>query len=105
MSQSWVWLGLLVAGIACLPYFVRLLQARKGSIGRLEGTSHLVSVLAVGPQQRVITVKVTSNDKEATLVLGVTPGSVNCLHKWESVNTTSDRHRSGSVEVRPNHAP
>lgn len=105
MSQSWVLVGLLVACIACLPYLVRLLQARKGSMDRLEGKSQIVSVLAVGPQQRVVTVKISSNDKVATLVLGVTAGSVNCLHKWESVDAISAKHQSGPSDVLPNHGP
>jgi flagellar protein FliO/FliZ len=105
MSQSWAWVGLLVAGIACLPYLLRLLQSRKSSAGHLEGKSQVVSVLAVGPQQRVVTVRVTSKDKEATLVLGVTNASVNCLHKWESVDVTSVQHQAAPAEVLPRHAP
>ena len=99
MSQSWIWVGLLVGGVACLPYLVRLVQARRASWGYSEGKTTLLSVLAVGPQQKVITIKVSSNDKEATLVLGVTPNSVNCLHKWESADGARPALEGVSGEV------
>jgi flagellar protein FliO/FliZ len=103
MSQSWFLVGLLVAGIACLPYLLRWVQARKGHEGLLESQAKVVSVLAIGPQQRVVTVKVSSGDKAATLVLGVTAASVSCLHKWESVGPIDPAQQLGSCEIGARH--
>ena len=103
MSQSWFLVGLLVAGIACLPYLLRWVQARKGLVGLLEGQAKVVSVLAIGPQQRVVTVKVSSGDKAATLVLGVTPASVSCLHKWDSAELSDSAQQSVSSEANARH--
>lgn len=84
MSQTFVLVGLFVAGVACLPFLVRWAQARTGSGGQGGGQAKVLSVVAVGPHQRVVTLQVASGPKEAVLVLGVTASSVNCLHKWES---------------------
>lgn len=85
MSQTFVGIALFVLGIACLPWAVRWVQGRTGVPGPEAGKAKVLSVLAVGPQQRVVTVQVATGTKEAILVLGVTASAVNCLHKWESV--------------------
>ena len=104
MSLSWFLVGLLVAGIACLPYLVRWLQSRNGAAGLVGGQSKVMSVLAVGPQQRVVTVKVSCDGRDATLVLGVTAASVSCLHKWESADHAGAKSQSGSQDMLPSHA-
>lgn len=43
-------------------------------------SSNVVSVVAVGPQQRVVTVETGPEDGRVWLVLGVTGQSINCLH-------------------------
>ncbi len=84
MSQTLVGVALFVGVVACIPWMVRWLQARAGTLGPEAGRAKVLSVLAVGPQQRVVTVQVASGTHEAVLVLGVTASTVNCLHKWES---------------------
>lgn len=84
MSQTLVGITLFVLGIACLPWAVRWVQGRAGVSGSEVGKAKVLSVLAVGPQQRVVTVQVAAGATEAVLVLGVTASTVNCLHKWES---------------------
>lgn len=104
MSLSWVLVGLLVAGIACLPYLVRWFQSRNGAAGLVGGQSKVVSVLAVGPQQRVVTIKVSCDGRDATLVLGVTAASISCLHKWEPTGRDDAVPQSGSQEMLASHA-
>lgn len=84
MSQTLIGLGLFVLAMACLPWVVRWMQGRAGMLGPEAGKAKVLSVLAVGPQQRVVTVQVSTGASEAVLVLGVTASAVNCLHKWES---------------------
>ena len=84
MSETVVLVGAFVLAIACLPWLVRWLQARAGSVAMVGGQTKVLSVVAVGPQQRVVTLQVASGSREAVLVLGVTAASVQCLHKWES---------------------
>lgn len=83
MSEALVWVGVFVVAIACLPFLVRWIQVRTGSaVGG--GQAKVLSAVAVGPQQRVVTVQVAAGTNAAVLVLGVTASSVHCLHKWES---------------------
>ncbi|MDT8992911.1 flagellar biosynthetic protein FliO [Curvibacter sp. APW13] len=81
MTDSLILLVLFVVAIASLPWGVRRLQARFGVPAPLAG-GRVVSALAVGPQQRIVTVQVNCGSQELTMVLGVTSASVTCLHKW-----------------------
>lgn len=83
MSQTFALVAVFVLGIACLPWGVRWMQRRSGALGPDAGRAKVLSVLAVGPQQRVVTIQVASGVNDAVLVLGVTASSVSCLHKWE----------------------
>lgn len=96
MGQSWVLVGLLVGGIACLPALVRWLQAQRNSNQSPVAQGKVISALAVGPQQRVVTVRVGAAESEVTMILGVTPGSIQCLHKWESAAPAGGQGRSDS---------
>lgn len=84
MSDSLIPLVLFVGAIASLPWLVRLVQSRVGSKGALSAGGRVVSALAVGPQQRIVTVQISCGRQELTMVLGVTPSSVTCLHKWNA---------------------
>jgi flagellar protein FliO/FliZ len=55
---------------------------RRGLTGAAGGAvgSRVVSVLAVGPHQKVMTVEVDSSGQKIWLILGVTPQSISCLH-------------------------
>lgn len=81
MWQSFAPLALLVLLLALLPWGLRWLQQRTG-LGRREGwvSSDLISSVAVGPQQRVVTVEVGPAHARTWLVLGVTAQQVSCLH-------------------------
>ncbi|MBU0747560.1 MAG: flagellar biosynthetic protein FliO [Gammaproteobacteria bacterium] len=81
MTQTLVVVVLFVGAIAMLPWLVRRIQQRQGTGGvAAGGASRVVSTVAVGPQQRVVTVEVGPDHARTWLVLGVTAQSVNCLH-------------------------
>ena len=77
----------LVAGfvllLALVPYGVKWLQSR-GHVASnaLAASNRVLSAVAVGPQQRVVTVEAGVGDSRVLLVLGVTPHQVTCLHTF-----------------------
>ncbi|WP_369803323.1 FliO/MopB family protein [Pseudorhodoferax sp. Leaf267] len=80
-TQTLLLVALFVAALAMLPWLVRWLQRRtQGGMAAAGLSSRLVGALAVGPQQRVVTVEVGPPGARTWLVLGVTPQSVNLLH-------------------------
>lgn len=83
MTESLLPLLLFVAAIASLPWLVRRVQSRMSQGGATIAGGRVVSALAVGPQQRVVTVQLSRGNQTLTLVLGVTPTSVTCLHTWD----------------------
>jgi flagellar protein FliO/FliZ len=82
MAQSLFTVALFVVLMATLPFLLRRLQQRRASLqGAVPGqTARMVSTVAVGPQQRVVTVEVGPEHDRTWLVLGVTAQSINCLH-------------------------
>lgn len=98
MSQTLLVVALFVIGIACIPWAVRRLQARTGLLGPEMGKAKVLSVLAVGPQQRIVTVQVAAGANEAVLVLGVTGAAVHCLHKWDSAGNAPTDGMKGVVQ-------
>jgi flagellar protein FliO/FliZ len=81
MTQSLITVIVFVVLLACLPWAVSKLKSRYG-LTQLGPTqqSRVLSVLAVGPHQKVVTVEVGPEHARAVLVLGVTPQSVRLLH-------------------------
>ena len=81
MSQTLVTVAVFVLLLAMVPFGIKWMQARSGSaMGALGAGSRVVSAVAVGPNQRVVTVEVGPLDARTWLVLGVTPQSISCLH-------------------------
>lgn len=81
MTQTLVLVVLFVGAMALLPWLVRHLQQRRAAGGVSAGsTSRVLSAVAVGPQQRVVTVEVGLEGSRAWLVLGVTGQNISCLH-------------------------
>ena len=81
MTQTLLTVALFVALLAMLPWAVRWIQRRAG--GAMPGmapTARQVGALAVGPQQRVVTVEVGPPNARTWLVLGVTAQNITCLH-------------------------
>ena len=58
----------------------RAMRHRSWMLGCSMVLGGLVSALALGPQQRVVTVEVGPQNARVWLVLGVTQQSIQCLH-------------------------
>ena len=85
MSQTLLVVVLFVAAMAALPWLVRRIQQRQAGSGMAAGTaSRVLSAIAVGPHQRVVTVEVGPEHSRTVLVLGVTAQQVSCLHVLQS---------------------
>ena len=81
MTQTLVVVVLFVGAMACLPWLIKRLQQHQASGGLPAGAaSRVLSAVAVGPQQKVVTVEVGPEHARTWLVLGVTAQQVTCLH-------------------------
>ncbi len=80
MTQTIVSVVLFLVILALLPPAVRWFQQRAPGGAAHTGAARIVSTLAVGPQQRVVTVEVGPEGARTWLVLGVTPQTITCLH-------------------------
>lgn len=81
MTQTLLVVVLFVAAMAALPWLIRRLQQRRSGLFTAgAGVSKVLSAVAVGPQQRVVTVEVGPEHQRTVLVLGVTAQQINCLH-------------------------
>ena len=81
MTQTLVVVVLFVGAMALLPWLVRRLQQRHTANGVAAGTaSRVLSAVAIGQQQRVVTVEVGPEHARTWLVLGVTAQQISCLH-------------------------
>ena len=69
--------------LALLPLGIRWVQKRsiRGS-SSVTSASRIVSALAVGPHQRVVTIEIGPEGDKTCLVLGVTAQNVNCLFSF-----------------------
>ncbi|WP_313316149.1 flagellar biosynthetic protein FliO [Pulveribacter sp.] len=82
MTQTLLVVVLFVAALSALPWLIRRLQQRHAGLlpGGAGAASRVLSTVAVGPQQRVVTVEVGPAHQRTVLVLGVTAQQVSCLH-------------------------
>lgn len=101
MTQTLLVVVLFVGAMAALPWLVRRLQQRHAAGSVASGAaSRVVSAVAVGPQQRVVTVEVGPEHARTWLVLGVTAQQVSCLHVLPvSPVPSSAAAGSGAVEA------
>ncbi len=81
MTQTLVSVVLFVALLALVPVALKWLQRRSvmGASG-IASAPRVVSAVAVGPQQRVVTVEVGPEGARTWLILGVTAHAITCLH-------------------------
>lgn len=81
MWQAWVSVVLFVVLLALLPVALKWVQRRAGggALGSAVAT-RIVSAVAVGPHQRVVTVEVGPEGDRVWLTLGVTAQNITCLH-------------------------
>lgn len=94
MSDSLLSVGIFLAVIVCLPFVAKWVKNRTRGDGRvLAGQSEVVSAVAVGPHQRVVTVEVGPPGERVWITLGVTAQSITCLHtgaaEWIKVHDSS----------------
>jgi flagellar protein FliO/FliZ len=83
MTQTIVSVVVFLALLAIVPLAIRWFQKRSlSATSSSSSVSKIVSALAVGPQQRVVTVEVGPQGSRTQLVLGVTTHSVTCLHSF-----------------------
>ncbi|MBP7567786.1 MAG: flagellar biosynthetic protein FliO [Burkholderiaceae bacterium] len=83
MAQSIFLIVVFIGVLALFPLAIRWLQRRNGLAaggGPAAAGMRVVSTLAVGPQQRLVTVEAGPEGARAWLVLGVTGASITCLH-------------------------
>ena len=87
MWPTLILVALFVAAMACLPWLVRRLQQKNllpRGMGMARGATpvpaQVLGSLAIGPQQRVVTVQVGEGDEAVRLVLGVSAQQIQCLH-------------------------
>jgi len=92
MTQTLITVVAFVVLLALVPSGIKWVQARSGR-GMAAGGGHtrLVSAVAVGPHQRVVTVEVGPQDARSWLVLGVTAQSISCLHRMAVAQPTLPR--------------
>lgn len=92
MTQSLVTVALFIALMLALPFLLRRLQERRRALNAFApgAASKLVSAVAVGPQQRVVTVEVGPEHARTWLVLGVSGQSITCLHALPTAGKATD---------------
>ena len=106
MTQTLLLVVLFVAGIATLPWLVRRLQQRHGGLaGPSAASPRVLSAIAVGPHQRVVTVEVGAEGERTTLILGVTPQSICCLYTQPPRREATSSPSSFSLEMANAVAP
>jgi flagellar protein FliO/FliZ len=81
MMGAWLPLLMVVVLLAMLPLGLKWLQRRiNGGVTSTNHTTKIISAIAVGPHQRVVTIETGPQGARVWLTLGVTGQSVNCLH-------------------------
>ena len=80
LSQTLLAVLAFVAIVAALPWLVKRLQQRQAMARGGDVSTHVLSAVAVGAHQRVVTVEVGEGAHKTRLVLGVTAQQINCLH-------------------------
>ena len=80
MTQTILSVIAFLALLAMLPFGVRWIQQRTPGGTSATSASKIVSAIAVGPHQRVVTVEVGPEGARTWLVLGVTAQAITCLH-------------------------
>ncbi|MDO8249122.1 MAG: flagellar biosynthetic protein FliO [Rhodoferax sp.] len=81
MTSTLISVGLFVILLALLPVGLKWVQRRAvGGGSGMASASRVISAVAVGPHQRVVTVEVGPEGARTWLTLGVTAQTITCLH-------------------------
>jgi flagellar protein FliO/FliZ len=90
MTQSIISVGLFLVLLACLPWLIKRLQKRNSAHGMLpDSQSRLISAIAVGPSQKVVTVEVGPEGARHWITVGVTQQNITLLHAVALPATTA----------------
>jgi len=90
--SAWVPLLLVVLVLALIPLGLKWLRRRMGVVvPDANSVAKVVSAVAVGPHQRVVTVEVGPEHDRVWLTLGVTTQSITCLHSSGIAQSALDR--------------
>lgn len=100
MLSAWFPLVLAIGVLAAIPFGLKWLQRRMG-VGALGGavSAKVISAVAVGPHQRVVTVEVGPEDARVWLTLGVTTQTITCLHSTTAGSGVADTARLQGASV------
>lgn len=86
MTQTFVVVVLFIGAMAMAPWLLRQWQQRHATAQAQAGVAaKVLSVVAVGPQQRVVTVEIATEQEKTRLVLGITAQQISCLHVLPTV--------------------
>jgi flagellar protein FliO/FliZ len=84
MTQTLISVGLFVVVLAMIPLGLKWLQRNSaGGVAGISSATRIVSAVAVGPHQRVVTIEIGPDGSRSLLTLGVTAQSITCLHSSE----------------------
>jgi flagellar protein FliO/FliZ len=101
MTSTLISVGLFVLLLALVPAGLKWVQRRTAGVGSgLASASRVVSAIAVGPHQRVVTVEVGPEGSRTWLTLGVTAQNITCLHSV-AVDSTMDGHQQQAIQRAP----
>jgi flagellar protein FliO/FliZ len=82
MTQSFISVVLFLAVLACLPWLVKWLQKKNALNAMSPSTqSRLISAVAVGPNQKIVTLEIGPEGSRHWLTVGVTSQNITLLHK------------------------
>ena len=102
MSQQAGYIAVFLVAIACLPWLTKWLMARNAlGKGATVNGAKILSVVAVGPTQRVVTLEAGPEHDRLCLVIGVTSQHITCLHR-SAVSTPSSGRSTLSTALYPN---
>jgi flagellar protein FliO/FliZ len=80
MTQTIISVAVFLVLLALLPVGIRWMQRRSAGGASVGAASKIISAIAVGPHQRVVTVEIGPDGARTWLVLGVTAQTITCLH-------------------------
>ena len=101
MTSTLVPVVLFVVLLALVPIGLKWLQRRStGGGSGIASASKVISAVAVGPHQRVVTVEVGPEGSRTWLTLGVTAQTITCLHS-AAIETKMVQGPSQAIEIAP----
>lgn len=81
MTQTIISVAVFLVLLTLVPLGIKWVQRRSlGGAATVAATSKIVSAIAVGPHQRVVTIEVGPEGGRTWLILGVTAQAITCLH-------------------------